>query len=660
MSQNRQLLYPREEMVSLVRSLDRPQENGLFSQDVLLQYPELAESYTKVCPNRCDLATAADRAAKGAYGYDVQLTTLKEDIRLMVNNCILFNGAEGAYADAARTFEKFAMGKIDAYISQKVGGRRLSSFRVASVSVPEKHSTGKRGRDGESRERGPEAVDNDSSRRQPGRGNGIATSEDDSNRRSAELIKLIDSLNRREDDDAFAVDVAEAYPELKSAYEAMCPLKMNLIIMKERAQNGYYLGQQHRRRRTGDDPTLYMGSSIAESLTSLRDDVELMVRNCVNFNAGVVEWERRAASFHHFAHKKIDDFVLRIDPSLRGTRTGVEVYVQEAKKMQQSQLKQKIEGSERSNRGDVGAPESVAQSISPPSHTTATPMNPPRKATIPGTARIPTLSAHVNVVNTVTPIVQPTALQPVFNTPSTLRRRLISDHLHRETLHARLIHRLENDKSGTNGVPEIDRSGDAPQMYEPALSCRAVLDAFIISVREFHKAQRESQDFVNPFMYAQQEENLYCDYVTLIKQQLERLFLHIVLYNREKAEMYDWAAAKAAQMAVADASLLPTAPAVSSHVSCCWLDEAHLCYLVRFLQHLPQLLGLACAEVDTAKSDRTGNAQLYLTTVEQGVVGKIAKITEELLSFIARYEEKITASHQNSESLKEQAEAPAL
>nr|CCC95871.1 unnamed protein product [Trypanosoma congolense IL3000] len=664
MADSRKLLYSPEELVALVRSLDRPQENGLFSQDVLLQYPELAESYTKVCPKRCDIATATKRAANNAYGYDVHLTGLKEDVQLMVSNCIRFNGPEGPYADAARSFEKFAVEKIDAFISRKSGGRRLSSLRLAA---PERQTSGKRVREGETREIEAASAESSLPRRHHLRSfkdttgdikaNIRAESAEDGTDRETELVRLIDSLNRREDKGAFVVDVAEAYPELKTAYELACPVKMNLNIMKERARSGYYFEQQHRRRRNGVDLALYIRGSVAESLPLLRNDVELMVNNCINFNAGAPEWIRLAGSFHRFAHRKIDDFILRLAPHLRGTKTGAEVYVQNSIKPQQGEFQVKPDGD---GGGKLARQEDnqllgsdTAPSAFPPSspQAVAVPSLLPRSGVAIEEPKASPPPVSISVVSTIVPMIEPTALQPMFATPNALRERIVSDHLHKGTLHARLISSTadnKKDKADTEGGNRTKRDTEFLQLYAPAYSCRAVLEAFLVSVHEFYRVQRESQNFVSPFTYMQDEERLYCDYVTLVTQQLERVLLVAVLYEQEKAELYDWVAEKAICQAGGGCTALPT-EALHGQAPCSWLDQVHLCYLVRFLCHIPQLLGLACSEADSLSKDEYGRPHLYLTTVAQGVVGKIAKITEELLSFISNYEQKLSDIPKNSE-----------
>ncbi|KAG8348689.1 Bromodomain [Trypanosoma vivax] len=676
MSRERQPIYPAEELVALVRSLDRAEEQGLFSYDVIKQYPHLAEAYTKVCPVRCDLATAAHRAQRNVYGHDTQLTTLRKDVELMVNNCILFNGTDSVFAEAARQFGKFAAEQIDAYVSRKTGGRRFSTLRLKNTAtaaamgdgddnapadsdankggtvvvtpVPERTPRGKRSRE--------EEENHNAEQRKAMPSLGRNGSADDSKRNvsqingtdiTRELLKLIESLNRREDKNAFAIDVVKAYPELKDAYEAICPVKMNLIIMQERAASGYYFNQQQQPGQRHEEVTSFLGGSVADSLTLLRSDVELMVNNCLRFNSGAPKWEQLAESFHLFAHKKIDDFVLRHAPHLKGTRSGVDAYARDSRWQAQERLpggntESEAEGAQQSAHNTLPV-HSEAVPSTPTSVDRAAPLARKRDTSEEkATLRMQRHSA-IYVANGVAPTIQPTVLQPVFTVPEALRRRVISDHLQRGTLHARLISsndipHVNGDVSGAKHCNEENSGGyengidEPPRVYGSALSCRAVLNAFVRSVRDFYEAQRQRQELESPFLYSMEEEQLYMDCVALVKQQLERLFLYVVLYEQEKAEMYEWIARKAAQQ-------MTTGKNTFSSANHCWLDEAHLCYLVRFLLHLPQLLGLACAEADPEADG--SEPELTITSVAKGVIERIARVTEEMLSFISRYEEKV-------------------
>ncbi|KAF5219782.1 hypothetical protein ECC02_007210 [Trypanosoma cruzi] len=707
MEERRQKFYPEEELVALVRSLDRPQDEGLFSMDVLVVYPHLEQEYTRVCPKRCDLATAAEKAANEAYSYDVNLTALREDIKLMVNNCYRFNGTKGPLANIAERFEAFAKEQIDAYVTKKAGGRRLSSLRLSAVTataaetsrgkrqrVESKDTSGVHGSQKPQQHRG-----GDKSR--SGEMDGLSAT-------SAEMVRLVDSLNRREDQGAFAVDVAEKYPELKKSYEEVCPVKMNLTILRERAASGYYLGipqptttsknpepqTQSKRRQllaTDASPSSVFGSTIAESLVLLRNDVELMVSNCVRFNSNVQSWVELARSFQSFAHKKIDDFVIRHVPALKGTRSGVDAYVTGEKQQSQQQLLSQASKSQQlhftSSQDDeqmVTSTHSFASpSFSLPSTATATTYA--MKGRAAEAASPPLRAPAVTVANYITPTIVPTALQPVFATPDALRRRLVSDHLHRETLRARLIRsstRSHNDKgdnkntinNGTNnnkeeeegkeeeeedGADKKEEKNSVQHTYNSAFSCRAVLCAFAASVREFYRLKRECQNFVNPFEYPRQEEQLYMDCIVLIEQQFERLFLHTLLYDKEKADFYDWNAEKAVRKIVGSSEVTSLKEKDHEGFLCgfgsSWLDDAHLCYLVRFLQHLPQLMGLACATTVhlTGTELKDARPALQITEVAKGVIEKLARITEELLTFIAQYEQEAMNMESHAEIGKE-------
>ncbi|RNF26067.1 uncharacterized protein Tco025E_01696 [Trypanosoma conorhini] len=700
MQERRQKFYPADEVVALVRSLDRPQDEGLFSKDVLLVYPHLAEEYTRVCPRRCDLATAAEKAASDAYSYDVKLTALRDDVELMVSNCLRFNGTEGVLADIANRFEAFAKAQIDAYVAKKTGGRRASSFRLSAAAG--ETTRGKRQREESRTASGASSPQQSQQPRGGGRGHpGPASGSSVS---SAEVVKLVESLNRREDKGAFAVDVATAYPELRQSYAAVCPVQMNLILARERAASGYYLGlpqqaapaepqtQSRRRQLSASEASTsaVFGGTVAQSLVLLRNDVELMVSNCLRFNANAQAWVKLAKSFHSFAHKKIDDFVLRHAPALKGTKSGVDAYVREAEQPPSSQQKQEspsplsqlrqprpssIQDDERAGGGTLPTAAAAAAS---------TPVNEKKEAATVA-AKLPPKPPAVTVVKYTTPTVVPTALQPVFATPDALRRRLVSDHLHRGTLRARLIRPASpppppapvaaaaaasgdtggnNDANSNNNAEterQVEEEGDgdrnegtrlnsARHTFDPALSCRAVLRAFAASVQDFYRSQRERQDFTSPFEYPRQEEQLYMDCIALIEQQFEQLFLHTLLYDQEKADCYEWSAEKAVRRLVKNNAAAPDTSSAGGGF--CWLGDVHLCYLVRLLQHFPQLMGLACATPAHSTTTTTTSAKpaLHLTEVAKGVIEKLARITEELLAFIAQYEQNVVTLASPEES----------
>ncbi|EKF29464.1 hypothetical protein MOQ_006753 [Trypanosoma cruzi marinkellei] len=623
----------------------------------------------------------------------------------MVNNCYRFNGTKGPLANIAERFEAFAKGQIDAYVAKKTGGRRLSSLRLPAVTpTAGETSRGKRQRVESKDTSGVHG----SQKPEQHRGSGDKSRSGEMASPSAtttEMVRLVDSLNRREDQGAFAVDVAEAYPELKKSYEEVCPVKMNLAIVRERAASGYYLGisqpttaikqepqtQSKRRELLTNEasPSSVFGSTIAESLVLLRNDVELMVSNCVRFNSNVQSWVELAKSFQSFAHKKIDDFVVRHVPALKGTRSGVDAYVMGEKQQSQQQVLSQASKSQQlhltSSQDDERMVTSAHSGASLPSSlpSTATASTYAMKGRAAEAASLPIRAPAVTVANYITPTIVPTALQPVFATPDALRQRLVSDHLHRETLRARLIrsftcsHNEKGDKkiginNDTNnnkeeekgkgeedGVDKKEEKNPVQHTYNPAFSCRSVLCAFSASVREFYRLKRERQNFVTPFEYPRQEEQLYMDCIALIEQQFERLFLHTLLYDKEKADFYDWNAERAVRKIVENNEV--TSLKEKDHEGCLcgfgssWLDDAHLCYLVRFLQHFPQLMGLACATTVHLTGTEPTNAKpaLHITEVAKGVIEKLARITEELLTFIAQYEQEAVNTESHAEIGKE-------
>ena len=109
-------------LAQAIASLDRPEDRGLFSQDVLVTYPQLAAEYSAICPVRMDLATMQAKATGGKYHpagtdinpsrassrvRDVALQTLFDavmaDVRLMTGNCIKYNQLVPTLVEAAKS-----------------------------------------------------------------------------------------------------------------------------------------------------------------------------------------------------------------------------------------------------------------------------------------------------------------------------------------------------------------------------------------------------------------------------------------------------------------------------------------------------------------------------------------------------------------------------
>lgn len=367
--------YPSHSIEKLVKSLDRKEDEYLFSKDVLLTHPHLAEVYTSTCPVRCDLTTAARKAVSGAYSEDPNLSRLRDDLQLMVDNCIRFNGQDSPLAEIARKFMAFATQQVNAFIAQysstttitttnnsggggKAGASSASYTRTTSVV----HSSG-----GRSVERTPPSSSHLASMSSF---TSTVLPPPPPPPRRKEVEDLLIALRRQYEE--FAVDVTEAYPELKQKYLEVCPRVMHLGRMVEKARAGVYTEEDptvspnshssrppsrtfsaggrgsssspHRGRHghgaggrggggggssttsPSSSSSVCWGTTIVACLPLLRQDVELIVRNCLVFNAGLEKWERLARQFQQHAHRAIDGLVRKRYPALQGTLTGEEHY----------------------------------------------------------------------------------------------------------------------------------------------------------------------------------------------------------------------------------------------------------------------------------------------------------------------------------------------
>ncbi|EPY41375.1 hypothetical protein AGDE_02549 [Angomonas deanei] len=587
-------LYPEEELVTLVRSLDRESDHHLFSEDVIQTYPQFKEAYLAMCPERSDLATAAEKAAAGAYSSDITLETLKRDIKLMVDNCIRFNGEGTPYAATARQFEKFAFKKVDDYISKKAGGKRASTMRLhaSRQDTPgEGSSSGTTGRAGR---HAPKEFT------------------------MKEAVELVKGLVRREDNGAFETDVAEAYPSLRESYQALCPTPMNLNMMKQRVIEGYYT-----------QPPLF-GKTIASSLVALRDDIELIVHNCIRFNSKVETWVQLALSFQRFAHHRVDEYVVRHAPQLRGTTTGASHYVA------------------------VAAPKDITPLPTPTTSeaTAATTPSLTPSVAAPAVGAKKRARETVQVVADTVVSVSPTPLQPTLEVPPVLRRRVVRDHLQRDSLPVRLLGGEVTrgqllPAEGSETKPEEGEADDKKKAQAHAseelvhitaeLTVESLLHAFEESVKRFFHAQRTRQDFNDPFQFSVKEEETYLRILKVMREQFNILFPQILLYPVELADIGEWTARRAMKRIKKDDK---TESQSSDDTR--WSETVHICYFVRFLLHFPQLAALACASKNTSQGRQAVSLTISKNVLE--VVQQVTRVAQELLNFTADYEQRLLLS----------------
>jgi hypothetical protein len=677
--------YGEAEVAALIRTLDRKEDYHIFAEDVLKTYPYLAESYTKVCPRRCDLATATQKALEGVYSHDVKLTELKADIALMVSNCVAFNGPTSAYAETAAKFERFAVDQIDRFIVEHNGGRRPSRLRLpaASAEAPSipTPASGKKGA----------AV----SKKEPSSAvTAIATAAPTATTfvvpTTREVVQLVDSLNRREDGGAFSVDVAEAYPDLRESYQKVCPQPMNLVMMHQRAKEGYYTAA------TADAAPPLFGASVATSLTRLRDDVELLVHNCITFNAKVDSWVTLAMSFQAFAHRRIDDFVLRHATSLRGTRTGAQTYG--------TANADAHAVAAAAGDASAGAMEASSRASTASANTTAT-LNGRQEAhkrergeghgggpTAPSTATPPvTAPASVKVVGEVVPQVCPTPLQPELAIPVRLRRRLALEHLRHTQLPLRRVgvtvplaelyppppptttpaataaaspsaaaKAVEPREKAAPASRQAQDDGDVDAGREVSSPASVTIDASCSvghvvrqlqhAIERFFSAQRGRSDFVDAFAFSQREEQLYLSVLRVIHEQFEKTAEHLLLYEHESAELAEWTALRALRTASEAQSAKAERDQPPYHLS----DHLHYLYLVRFLVQWPQLACLCCTSATpptrsdpaaaggtAARNAAAAHGSLRISRDQLKIMAQVAVMTQEFLDFIERLEESI-------------------
>ncbi|AYU76573.1 hypothetical protein, conserved [Leishmania donovani] len=643
-------LYNEADVAALVRSLDRAEDHHIFAVDVLETYPYLAESYTKVCPRRCDLATAAQKALEGAYSYDLRLEGLKADIALMASNCVAYNGPTSAYAETAAKFERYALEQIDAFVLEHNGGCRVSRLRLPRASASQEHASA----DGTAPKKGSAGTS---------AAHKTAAAAPPSTR---EMVQLVDSLNRREDGGAFSVDVAEAYPDLRDSYRKICPRPMNLILMRQRAKEGYY---------TSGSATVY-GDTVAASLTRLREDIELLVRNCITFNVKVESWVTLARSFQAFAHRRVDDFVLRHAAFLRGTTMGAEVYESKGNASTSAPLATASgsAGGDDADRSGQASPTAAADTVTVTSGgiggSAAAAGSRKRErvdervAASGGRLRAPVPVSRVQVVAEATPQVCPTPLQPSLTIPPLLRRRLTMDHVRHTRLPLRRVGvsvlrdelyppavspadvKASSDSSAAAGGAEAATTSTAMVNIDASCSASHVLKLLRESVVKFFAAQRSGTDFVDTFAYSAREEQLYLSVLAVVAEKYQSTAAHLLLYETESAELQEWAALRALD-SCRDAGRTAPAPADAGDTIA---GDLHYLYFVRFLVQWPQLASLCCTTATpssvpasaAAARGASGAAQgsLRISREQLKVVAQVTHITQEFLQFLEAMEER--------------------
>eukprot|EP00796_Vickermania_ingenoplastis_P012037 gene12037-8290_t len=555
--------YRNTEVEALINSLNRKEDQFIFAKPVVATHPYLAEAYTRACPERCDLSTAARHAAGGKYSADPMLLSLRADVKLMVDNCIRFNGRDSRLGLIAQRFDAFAQQAIDEFI--------IRHAPTLPVDILPPNPTGN------------------------------------------DLAVLVDRLRRPEDQGAFEGDVTAAFPDLKARYLAVCPNVMFIDRMREKAVSGAYQSSSN----------VLWGRSVAESLAPLRDDVELIVSNCIAFNASNPMWLKLAQSFRRHAHKVLDDFVLERVPALRGTITGVKVFTSADK----TAAPKPAAGGTRPR--EAGARKAVRWEADGDPH-------PPVAA----------VEAKAEGRCDAAPALRRAAVQPPLAIPPRVRRRLVADHVARDQLEPRLVGatcRSAALYAGGEGSP------DGTVLLRHEHSTAALLDAFIATVEGvFHQQRRGGGAVVdNAFRHSREEEQVSRDVVCTLRQQFNRLFMAALLYEREAVGVRAFAAARcvADWSSPDDESVERSrhgdgAPALSRcGATVDWAAVAHYTYLIRLAVQMPQITALCCCSA----KDNDATPALTLPSAASTLVSHVCRVMEELLEFSERYEDLLLA-----------------
>jgi hypothetical protein len=238
-------------IVAFIQSLDRPQENQLFSQDIALTHPGILEQYSVVCPRRMDLGTMKAKAMSrhSPYKAEDNYQALSDDLELMVSNCLRFNHDDPTLCKITKAFHEFAIAAFASFLeSQKLSAPVSSESKKSTPLLPTAAS--------------------------------VATLMRDRSRHIESFVRSLDRLDA--DEGIFSSDVLVTHPHLRESYEAVCPQRTDLGTMAKQARQGRY-------------------SSGAAGVALLEQDIHLIANNCITFNGAGTYYGEIADSFKRFA-----------------------------------------------------------------------------------------------------------------------------------------------------------------------------------------------------------------------------------------------------------------------------------------------------------------------------------------------------------------------
>lgn len=584
-------------------------EGAIFARDVCEEYPMLAEAYIAMCPERTDLA-AMRKKATTSPGYKT-LRHVMVDIDRMVANCKRFNGADTPLGQQADVFHAKAKSALEGYFSGMGGASAWLSISTPShaLSSAQSAALSASNRDGQS----VSSTASAQAIRKRGRVEEIVASPP--LLEPGVLLPLIRALERPQDQGIFSTDVVAAYPEIQQQYTRVCPHRMDLDRMKQKATSRQY-----------------------RSLNQVRDDVTLIAKNCQAYNGPEHPFSELARSFQRDGEQLIAYY----------EQNGVLPPPPPQAQAQPAEAATELRGGEGGTVAAAQPP--VLSSMTEPT---------PKRWVPPSVA----LMAH----------------QIPLRVPTQLRERIATRHLHLresgghkpvgDTDHAdaeqiilppghpcsvsaviaryisalklkehqqlraseSLVNIAKDDsvEAGTTPMvkserPQHEEDDEAPRGDEGSLKGSSAL--------------KEATRAMTMSIVSRQHTAKCSAFIRLLTKVFNDVFLHVLLYRDERCNVDAWIAA---QQEPVHASAWAGVDGVGWR-GFDWAARVHVEYFLRLLLHVPQLGAVAAALAAAGCSPPTGRAAPFRhakevpmdTATRTVVVEACVPLLEDFLCFV--------------------------
>jgi hypothetical protein len=568
-----------------ISTLDRAEDLGLFSQDVLLSYPQLTAEYTAICPVRMDLATMQQKARKGDYhqlasvesarpsrsrdlmAQQTLFDAVMADVRLMTGNCIKFNQLVPTLVESAKSLEAFAERTLRSAIFVSSSSQQPV---VAAVGAPTSAAPTTTRRLTAQRGASAELSSGTGLSPPPTTVASAALSQQVAVPSREALKQRILSWNRAEETHMFLDDVIVTYPMIAEAYKAVCPNRMWLNRMAAKASSGQYWDAK---KDAG------LGDAWKQTLRDrVLADVALIAENCIKFNGAESAYAALARQFQEHATSSFESFLLEFEQSL-------------------SSASATAAAATRTKR--ARSPDSA--SLTPPPVTAVAAASRREPTPPPPPPPPPELVA---------PIVVPLPFQPTMHVPTSIRQLVVQDYLQQSTARLQLLLPPDGDGAAAAGSNPLSTSVSAVvQQFFDALQTRhaelmAHSGPYSVGVEDRSSAtipngscsmKTEDAAESEPPMMEVETKELLCA-VASRRLEVEIPLVKDVLLSA--LDTFD---------AVCQSNLLYAAESIDAdrfaassrgtEWDCVrWRDCVSVKYFVRFLLHLPQLLSVASSD----------------------------------------------------------------